>query len=66
MTEIMPFSDVTESRRQVRADTDELGVLLPESVLSKPRACIYGKSPTVSNKTRMPPLQGRTLLEVSK
>ena len=55
MTEIMPFLDVAESRRLVRADTDGLGVLLPESVLSKPKA---------SNKTRMPPLQGKTLLEV--
>ena len=35
MTEILPFSKVTESRRLVRADTDGLGSLLPESVLSK-------------------------------
>ena len=34
-----------------------LDVLLPESVSSKPRA---------SNETRMPPLQGATLLEVSE
>ena len=57
MTEILPFSDVTESRRTVRADTDGLGILLPESVLSKRYA---------SNETRMPPLQGNTLFEVER
>ena len=44
MTEIIPFSDVTESRRAVRADADELGVLLPESVLSKPWRSIRPRS----------------------
>ena len=58
MTETMPFSDVTESRRTVRADADELGILLPESVLSKPFAA--------SNETRLPPLYGKTLLEVEE
>lgn len=57
MTEILPFSDATESRRAVRADAEGLGSLLPESVLSKLFA---------SNETRMPPLQGRTLSEVEE
>ena len=35
VTEILPFSDVAESRRLVQADTNGLGSLLPESVLSK-------------------------------
>lgn len=60
MTEIMPFQDVAESRHLVQADTDGLGVLLPESVDSK-----LGKRGLVqtgfaylyaSNETRMPPL----------
>ena len=57
MTENMPISDVTESRRLVRADTNGFGILLPESVLSKRYA---------SNRTRMPPLQGVALFEAEK
>ena len=57
MTETTPFSEAAESRRLVRADADEFGVLLPESVLSKRNA---------SNKTRALPLQSRTLLEVEE
>ena len=54
MTETTPYSDAAESRRLVRADADEFGVLLPESVLSKRHA---------SNETRALPLQSRALLE---
>ena len=57
MTENMPISKVTESRHLVRADTNGFGILLPESVLSKRYA---------SNRTRMPPLQGKALFEAEK
>ena len=40
MTENMPFLSVAESRRLVRADTGDFGILLPESVLSKRKQVI--------------------------
>ena len=57
MTEILPyFGGCRESAVGV-SRCNEFGILLPESVLSK----LYA-----SNKTRMPPLQGNTLLEVER
>ena len=40
MTENVLISSVTESRRLVRADTEDLGILIPESVLSKRKRVI--------------------------
>ena len=50
MTETIPPSDAAESRRLVRADADELGILLPESILSKRIASNEIRSATVTGQ----------------
>ena len=45
MTEIAPLQEAAESRRLLRADAEDLGVLLPESVLSKRKRVIRPGSP---------------------
>ena len=57
MTEILPFFGGYRESAVGVSRCNEFGILLPESVLSKRYA---------SNKTRMPPLQGNTLLEVER